>query len=620
MLAVLFFSVNVIANGPGLAYRLDLTEDRLYTLSEGTENVIADLEEPVTLRFYFSETLANNYPGLKTYGEHVLEMLEEFTAAADGNIELLVFDPEPFTDAEDDAVAYGLQAVPAEAGQVLYFGLAATNRTDDQEVIPYFSVERETFLEYDLTKAIQALKQRELPTVGIMTALPVTTGAGSAQNILQGASEPLALYSQLYEFFMLNHLPDSFTAVPDEIDVLILAQPPELDDETLYAIDQFALRGGRVMAFVDPFPELLNRPDPMRMQQEPQTADINNLAPLLNAWGVDISPDEVLADRRLAQRVSTYGARGQEVVDYVIWHAIGPENVSASDVVTGDVSNLNLATAGHILTIEDASTTVDPLITSSSESMLLSPDYLQGQPLPQDLLREFLPTGETYMLAARISGPAKTAFPDGAPVAPLAEADPLPGHLSNSLVGINIILVADSDIFDDRFWVSVQNFLGQTIVTPTADNGNFVINAVENLAGSGELISLRSRGSVHRPFTAIETIRQDAEFRYLAREQALLDELSATEARINELSQASSGGVAGLSNAETEAEIATFRESLLSTRRELREVQRDLRQDIESLQTLLKILNIALMPLLFGFVAFVIAYLRRRRLLAGASP
>lgn len=622
LLAVLFFSITVIANGSLPSLRFDLTEDDLFSLSDGTRAVLAELDEPITLRFYFSATLANNYPGLRTYGERVREMLEEYESAAAGKVDLLIYDPEPFTDTQDQADQYGLQAVRAEASQFLYFGLVATNSTDDQEIISYFSVEREAFLEYDLTKAILGLSSRERPEIGILSALPLATGAGSQMDMMQGFAQPLTLYTQLSEFFSTAILPDSFTHVPDSIDVLLLAAPPELDAETLYAIDQFVLAGGRVLAFVDPFAELLKRPDPSGMRSDQTVANIDNLAPLLNAWGIDISPEEVLADRRLAQQVSTYGTRGPEIVDYIIWLAITRDNVNATDVITGNVATLNFATAGHILTLDTATTTIEPLITSSSEAMLLTPDYLDSQPEPQSLLREFRPTGESYTMAVRISGPSSSAFPDGPPNAEAvddieAEQDPLPAHLSQSTGDINVIVIADSDLFDDRFWVTVQNFLGQQIVTPSADNGSFVINAVDNLAGSGELISLRSRGTVHRPFTAIETIRQDAEFRYLAREQALLDKLAATDQRIQELGQVAVGGVAGLSNAETEAELAAFRQEMIATRRELRDVQVDLRQDIERLQTLLKVLNIALMPALFGFLAFVIAAFRRRRSAAG---
>lgn len=617
LLAILFLSVNVIANGSWISVRLDLTEDGLYTLSEGTSDVLSHLEEPVTLRFFFSETLANNYPGLKTYGDRVREMLQAFEAEAAGNIELQIFDPEPFTEAEDQAVAYGLQGVPAEAGQTLYFGLAATSMTDDQEVITYFSPDRETFLEYDLTKAILGLQSQEPPTIGIFSALPLTSGAGTPTEIMQGQARPLALYQQLSELFTLRHLPDSFDQVPEEIDLLMLAAPPAMDEQTLYAVDQFALRGGRILAFVDPFVELLRKPDPMRGSGQAPAENIDNLTALLNSWGVDIPPNEVLADRRLAVRSLTRGAQGQEVVDYVIWLAITGQNVSASDIVTAEVNALNLGTAGHILLLEDRTTKVETLITSSSEAMLLEPDYLRSQPAPQDLLREFRPTGEEYVIAVRISGPANSAFPDGPPPQTLPddirEDEIRPAHLNSSASGVNIILIADSDLFDDRFWITRQNFLGQIIVVPTADNGSLVINAVENLTGSGELISLRSRGSVHRPFVAMATIRQDAEFRYLAKEQALLDKLAATEARIQELGQLSEGGMAILSSPETAAEVASFRLEMLTTRKQLREVQRDLRQEIDSLQTTLKLINIALMPLLFGVIAFIIALLRRRR-------
>lgn len=611
---VLFLAVNVLSTTLFRSARLDLTEDGLFTLSDGTRSVLAALDEPVTLRYFFSDKLATNFVGIKNYGRRVRDLLEEYESIADGKLRLQIIDPEPFTEAEDQAVAFGLQGAPTGNGDVLYFGLAGTNSVDDQEVVPFFSRERERFLEYDLTKMIYGLGSPSKTVVGLISSLPLQYGPGGIQAAMQGGRiQPYVIYEQLTQRTEVRTLSNNFAAVDDDIKVLLIVNPGRLSEAALYAIDQFVLGGGRAMVFVDPYSELGSQP------QGPGgppsgAAPSSNLEPLFKAWGVALGDDEIVGDRGYAQRVSLgASASRRQAADYIVWLSVPTEGLDRADLVTGNLNVMNLGSAGYFVPLEDATTLFEPLISSSLDVMLLSSDDIGFMPDPEGLLRRFRPTGEQYVIAARLTGEVSSAFAGPPSGDEDEDEDEESTHRTQSDGPINVIVVADSDLFDDRFWAQVQTFLGQRIVIPIADNASFVINGVDNLAGSSELISLRSRGVSARAFTLIDDIRKRAEAEYLAEEKMLQDRLASTEERISALqSEMPQDGVLLLSP-EQEVEINDFRNQMLTTRRQLRDVQRNLRRDIDTLESWIKFINIGLAPLLIVVIAALSAGLRHRR-------
>ncbi len=643
---ILFLCANIIAGTVFRGAQLDLTETGQYTLSEGTHKILQSLEEPVTLRYFYSEELASAFPQIRIYGNRIRDLLRNYASRAGGQVRLEIIDPAPFTEQEDIAVSLGVTAVPLDTGENLYMGLAGTNSVDGREVIPFFAQEREPFLEYDLTELIFKLVQGEKPKLGILSSLPLEVGLGGPMAAIQGQARPFMIYNELVETFDVQNLDTEIEEIGEDIDVLMIVHPTALAAPALYAIDQFVLAGGRALVFVDPLSEVAQAAAGAMgpMGQPSGLPQSSNLDPLFESWGIGFDDTMVVGDRGRALRVQSGMPGVRPVTDYVVWLGINGEDVNQNDLVTADINNLNLASAGNLIERDDGELQFEPLIQSTTEAMLIESGTVAMNFNPDDLLTSFAPSGETYVMAARLSGTVKTAFPDGPP-RPENEADSDiderltqedeneartdltnldENHLDESTVPANIIVVADTDIFDDKFWVREQNFLGQRIAIPTANNATFITNAVENLMGSNDLISLRSRARDDRPLTAVVRLRRQAEAQFLAEQRRLEAELAETERRLAELqSQGGEGFEEGLSAAlftpEEEEAIERFQIQLLDTRQALRRVQRDLRADIEVLETQVKFANIALMPILIALFAVVLAYSRRRRRAAARS-
>ncbi|MEQ9145992.1 MAG: Gldg family protein [Parvibaculaceae bacterium] len=621
LLAILFVAVNLFSNVTFRSSRIDLTEASLFTLSDGTRNMLSQLDEPITLRFFFSESLATDFPRIRTYAGRVRDMLEEMRSYSDGKLILEVIDPEPFSEQEDRAMSLGLKGAPTTEGEVIYFGLAGTNLVDGIEVIPFFTDEREEYLEYDIARVIQNLTRPEKPTLGIVTNLPLDTGAGGLMAAMRGESQSFLIYDELLDRFTLEFLEQDFDRVPDVVDVLMIAHPKPLNDKTLYAIDQFMLKGGRALVFLDPHSEVSLTAGPNGKPVQGYT-EASSLDRLMTSWGVELDPTRVVGDRDNAQRVQAGFDARRQLTDYVLWMAFGADDMNSDDVVTADIDRINLGTVGYLVPRNDATTSFTPVISSSEDSMLFDLDYVKTGPTPDALLREFEPTGERYTIAARVAGPLKTAFPDGAPERETETRDGIPQsiegpgeHVAASSEEANLIIVADSEIFDDRFWVQEQSYLGERIAIPMADNATFILNAVDNLMGSNDLISLRARERSDRPFIVVDELRREAEATYLAEEEALQAKIAETEERLAALQTRAPEGadVSEFLSEDEAAEIRQFRAELAQSRSALRDVQRNLRRGIEELGSWVRFINVALVPLLIAVLALVLAFARAQR-------
>ncbi|HXQ66470.1 MAG TPA: Gldg family protein [Alphaproteobacteria bacterium] len=636
----LFFSLNIFADAAFKGISLDLTEGGLYTLSSGTRQLLAHLKEPVTLRFYFSQRLADSVPSYANYAARVRELLERYASLSDGKIRIEFYNPEPFSDAEDRAVAFGLQGVPiGGSGDQVYFGLAGTNSTDDEEIIPFFQADRERFLEYDVTKLVAGLANPKKKVIGLVSSLPM---GGSFGNPMmgQGSVKPWVIMTEMRQQFTVRELGENPDKIDKDIDVLMIVHPKALTAKAEFAIDQYVLGGGHALVFVDPNAESDTGPSPMLMTG----ASSSDLKRLFGAWGIELVPDKVVGDRELATRVQAPVSGRTQTIDYIAWLSLGEDNLNRDDVVTADLSSLLMATPGILEKKQGASTTFAPLVSTNADATEIAADKLRLFPDFLGLLADYKPVGRPLTLAARIEGMVKTAFPDGPPAAskeeakkgaeagesegakasekteekkdsdkPAAEQPKPASWLKESVKPINVIVVADTDMLTDRFWVRTQEFFGQEIVQPTAGNGSFVIDALDNLAGSDALIGLRSRGLSARPFDLVQRLRAEADARYLSQAQELQNRLKDAEKKLASLEKEGEAGSRQILSAAQQQEIEKFRAETLRTRKSLREVQHALRVDIERLDEVLKFVNIALIPILIGIAAIVVALVRAAR-------
>jgi ABC-type uncharacterized transport system involved in gliding motility auxiliary subunit len=600
-------AVNVWLRGA----RLDLTENGLYTLGEGTHAVLDSIEEPINLYFFFSNEATANLPTLRTYANRVRETLEELVAnAPDGKLVLNVVDPLPFSEEEDRAEQFGLQAANiGPAGEAVYFGLAGTNSIGTTDRIPFFQPDprKEAFLEYDLARLIYNLANTDKTVVGLLTSAPV---GGGFNPQTQQPTQPWVIVEQAKQLLEVRTLPTSVLTIEDDVDVLWIVHPSMLDDGTLYAIDQFVMRGGRALVFVDPNAEILAGADPTGMGMP--TGASSTLDKLFDAWGVSFNTNDVVADNRYALSI---GGRFQPV-RHIGLLGLDAEAMSQDDPITSGLSSINVGIAGHFELAEGATAKLTPLLSSSVESSLMPADRFQFLPNPEDLLSDFVPGGKRYVLAARLEGPLKTAFPDGAPAVEGRE-EPVDAALADQHLAMtdsaNLVLVGDVDILSDRLWVQAQNFLGQRLVTAFANNGDFVINALDNLSGSAALIGLRSRATYTRPFTKVEELRRRADLQFRETEERLEAELTQTEQRLGELQAARQDGNSLLMSTEQQAEVQRFLDEQVRIRQELRAVRRNLDADIDNLGTWLKAINIALVPLALTILALAVVVVRRRK-------
>lgn len=606
---VLFFAVNIVANASLRSARMDLTEDKVYTLDEGSKAVAKGIAEPINLYFYFSRKAARDYPQIGEYADRVLGMLQEYERASDGMIRLSVIDPEPFSEAEEQAVERGLQGAQPEMGKdPIYFGLAGTNATDERESIPFFALDeaKQRTLEYDLSKLIWTLAHPDKAKVGILTALDLEGGGGNPMMGMQGAPRWKVL-DQLEQFFDLEVLSKTDGEWPDDLDALVVAQPRGFGPETLYKIDQWALAGKPLVVFVDPQCDVdPGEADPTNPMSRFTATKSSEMPRLFQAWGFEMAPGKVAGDRARGIRLPVEDRKrpGRSVeIPVVFLLQLTDEDLSRDDPVTRLLDNVLIASPGVLRPLPEAGTTFTPLVQTSEESMELDASQFQFQPDAQAMLEKFVPGYAHLTLGARVTGNVQTAFPEGQPGAePGTDGETPPEHLTQSTAPLNLIVFADADVLHERLWMRELRFGPQTLAVFTSQNVDLVKNAIESVCGGEELMSIRSRSRTSRPFERVQEMQRDADQRFLEEQSGFENKLRAAEQRLRELESAQGEGSELVSSAQRE-ERENLRLEIVQTKKNLRDVQHKLRQDVERLGTSLKWLNIALMPLLVSAAA-----------------
>ncbi|MGP8035483.1 MAG: GldG family protein [Steroidobacteraceae bacterium] len=608
-LALLFVGLTVLFNYALRGWRVDLTQNRLYTIAPGTQRILESIHEPINLYFFFSEKTAGQLPQLKTYGVRVQEFLEELAARSHGRLRLHVIDPQPFSEDEDRASELGVRAVPVgAAGAQLYFGMAGTNSTDGHAAIEFFDPNKEQFLEYDVVRLVYQLANPKKPVIAWASTLPMSAGFDPQSGQMR---EPWVIYGQVEQLFDVRPLEPTATKIDADVNVLVLVHPKNLSPATQFAIDQFALKGGHILVFVDPLAEAetsgAERENPMAAVSADKSS---HLGALLTAWGVKFDSSQVVADRGHALSVSM--RQGEPPVAHLGVLGLDKSSFATDDVITAGLSNVNVATAGNLEPVVGATDKFEPLLQSSTDAALMPVERFRMLFDPATLRDGFKPTGVRYTLGARVTGNVRSAFPDGPPAGVTLPAGDTP--LKTSAHPLNLVVIADTDLLADYLWVHAQEFFGQRLVQAWASNGDLVLNALDNLAGSADLISVRGRASFTRPFERVERLRRAADDRFHAKQQELEQQLQATEQKLTAL-ESKSGGQQGavIVTPEEQQEIEHFEQEKLRIRKELRAVRAGLEENIQRLGTTLKIVDIIVIPAAFALLALGFAMWRRRR-------
>ena len=602
VLAVLFLLFSVANQALFSGARLDLTENRSYTLSQGTLNILGQIEEPISFTLYYSKGIGDQVPQIRAYHQRVYDLLREYALRSDGKLKLQVIDPEPFSEAEDRAAALRLVPMQVGPGNQVYFGLVAVSGIGTTEVIPFFHPQREPTLEYDLSKLITQVENPERTRIGVLSSLQI---AGAWNPAMGGVVPPWEVYREASQLFAIEDLQPPLQEIPEDIKVLWLVHPKELDEQSLYVIDQFVMRGGKLMVFVDPLAEREPPPEGMHPIQARNIPKRSELPKLLEAWGVNFDTGKVLLDPSHALTVRL-NLQSRPIQHTALLGLTG-DSMNRDDLITAQLNQVNVGYPGALTWEAREGVTVEPLIRSSAQAVTVSEEAARMTLDPSELALLPHDAPARHTLALRLTGALPSAFADGPP-----EGVENAEHLSRAKVPGSVIVVADVDLLADDYWVQKQDLRNQIVVQPFADNGDLVINALDNLAGNADLISIRSRSVYSRPFERVIALRSAAEQRFKAKEQELQARLEETDRQLQQLKTTPDGQEIVLTPEQTRA-LEEFQAEKLRIRKELRDVRHQLDQDIESLSTRLKLINIGLVPALVALFGIGVATFRYRR-------
>jgi ABC-type uncharacterized transport system involved in gliding motility auxiliary subunit len=583
---IIFFCVNIIINNILGYSRIDFTENKLYSLSDGTKSLLENLKEPIHLRLFISSNLVKDVPQFSTYANRVETILKTYSNLSSGKITIETIDPKPFSDAEDRAVGMGINPFNAtEMSDSLYFGLAATNSTNGQKNIPLFSPERETFLEYDLTSLISELSQTKKPVVSIIDNLGLSSDARIGKPEQQ-------ILKQMKEMFQVEMINESTNELNENTKVLMIIHPKFLSDETLYMIDQWVLDGGATLIFLDPYAET----ELSRQQGMPPMNPRSDLKKLLDTWGVKFDNKKAVLDSEFGFRIARkINGRDIQVTNYP-WLNIRGDGLNRNDSSLSNLSTIVMTTAGSI---EDTNKDpiLEPIIRSSNKSGL-GDAQKAGNPEgdPRDLLSNIKSENENYVLAGWIKGDLNSSFIDN--------ENKRDKQIIKSKKTSNVLLITDADMLMDRNWLTQRGAF--------ANNGDFVLNVVEKMIGGNALSDLRGKSTSWRPFEKIIALEKVAEEKFLIEEQMLAKKLEGMEDKIRNLTQNNDKNSDVLSP-ETIKAIDGFKAEMMATRSQLRNVKFDLRRDVELLKKWIISLNVAILPIMFAAASLIISLRRKRK-------
>ncbi len=582
LVLVILILVNVLFSKATL--RWDITQDKLYSLSANTRSILADLEQPVTLKVFFSQSIPNVPVTIKSYAGRLIDFLSEYEQHSSGKLVLEIFDPKQDSDEEEWAHNFGIEGIDLPTGDRMYLGLVAA-AADQQQAIPMMDPAGEERLEYDITRLIWRVQSAQKPKIGVVSSLPVFGGGPRGFGMPQQGMQPWVFINELRKTYDVQKIEPSSERIDENVNLLLLMHPKNLDDKLLYAIDQFILKGGNVVAFIDPVSVTDSTPGPSKASAADK---------LLTAWGLSLDTVKVVADYDMATRLR---GRDNRVEDNPLWLSVGVDAFNTKNIITAQLEKMLLPVAGALKFKETEGIEYEVLIQSSLNSTL--EDTFKARMGADEIRRNFKPSADQYDLAARLTGRFNSIYGDAPPPATAkdAESKDKPKHLKTGQTKATVIVVADTDFLYDGYYVNRQSFLGFQIAQVFNDNLNFLLNACEMLTGSRDLIGLRTRAKLERPFTRVEALRKRAQAQWLVEEQELVAKVEATNRKLSELERQKDPSQKMIVSQAQEEEIRRFQQEKRDVSKRLKEVRRNLNADIEALGNRIKFINIFLIPL-----------------------
>ena len=608
LVAVLIIIILVNVLFARVNFRLDVTGDKIYSLSDGTKKILENIPGNVSIKFFYSRSLDGLPPQLKAYAGRVIDFLSEYEFHSGKKITVEGYDPKPDSEEEEWARKFGIEGINLPGGETVYLGLTALS-ADKEETIAFLDPSQEGRLEYDLTRIIARVQSTKNQKIGLISSLPVFAGTSMEFNMPERTTEPWHFIKELQNMYEVTRIEQDSDMIPDNLDLLVIVHPKGLSDKLEYAIDQYVLKGGNALIFVDPFAT--------RDMTAQHQVSSSTLPRLFKAWGIDMDPEKAVVDFDFPTGLRT---QTHQVESNPSWLSLSGEAFNKDALITSQLNSMILPVAGALMKADGADIEYEPLIQSSTNSALVNTFQLRFG--IEEVRREFQPTPDKYDLAVKIYGNFKTAFPDGKPLQdpvnnPIdneqAEKNISEQGLKESISKAVIIVVSDTDLLWDDYYLSKQNFLGLQLVNFFNDNLDFFQNATEMLSGGEDLIGIRSRGKFERPFTRVQMLERKAAAQWLEREQDLVGKVEETNLKLQELESLKDASQKFVLSKEQEEEIQKFKEERLRINNELKLVRRHLRSEIESLGTKIKFINIFLMPLLVSIAGIGYALVKRKK-------
>jgi gliding motility-associatede transport system auxiliary component len=613
VVAVLVILIAINLLGGFFKVRSDLTQNKLYTLSDGTKRILNKLDTPVEIRFYFSKDNASMPVPLRTYAQQVEDLLAEYQQNSHGQIKIVKLDPKPDSDAEDSANLDGVEGQNLNLTDKVYLG-AAISCLDAKTTIPYLSPDREGLLEYDLSRAISSVANPKKSVIGVMSALPVM--GREAQPMMmrqrQQSVQPWIFLTELKENYAVREIPLTAEKIDDDITVLVVMHPNGISDQAQFAIDQFLLRGGKMVALLDPYSFFEARSSGPYGGSGKYSSTLSKLLP---AWGIQFSENKVVGDPLFATQIQ----RESEVQSDPTILSVTSDGINKEDALGAAINDLLFPFAGAFTGKPADGLKEDILVKTTLQAGLV--DATLSEAGGEEVRRALKSDNTSYPIAIRLTGKFKTAFPQGAPPsatptpAAAASSSPVPKAeiLKEARADGAILLIGDSDFAYDQIAGRTQQVMTQTVFVPANGNLNFIQSSVEQLAGDSDLIGIRSRSSGNRPFVVVAKLEAAAQQKYQSKIDELQDNLAQTRQKLASLQTGKQADQKTLLSPEQQAEIKKFQENEAQVSQELKQVRKNLRFEIDLLQNTLKWIDIAAMPVIITLAGLILAYFKRNR-------